>query len=125
MNQEKQYINILEASMKKKEDILNELFSITHVQEEYLKGDVFEMDVFDDMMNTKEQLIKELNAVDDSFEINYERVRQYLKDYKKELKSDIVILQNSVRNITKLSVKLQAMEERNKKRFESVVIKKK
>lgn len=118
--EEIRYIQILRESLEKKERILHNLLDMTKQQEDYLSGEEFEMDVFDEMLDVKSGMIEELNSVDDGFEFMYGRIREYLQIHRKELESPIREMQNRVREITRLSVSLQALEERNKKKLESI-----
>lgn len=118
--EEIRYIQILRESLEKKERILHNLLDMTKQQEDYLSGEEFEMDVFDEMLDVKSGMIEELNSVDDGFESMYGRIREYLQVHRKELESPIREMQNRVREITRLSVSLQALEERNKKKLESI-----
>lgn len=120
MEEERNYIRILRESLEKKERILHNLLDMTRQQEEYLAGSEFELDVFEEMLDVKNGMIEELNSVDDGFETVYERIREYLQSNQKELAEPIREMQNRVREITSLSVSLQALEERNRKKLEGV-----
>lgn len=120
MEEERNYIRILRESLEKKERILHNLLDMTRQQEEYLAGSEFELDVFEEMLDVKNGMIEELNSVDDGFETVYERIREYLQSHQKELAEPIREMQNRVREITSLSVSLQALEERNRKKLEGV-----
>ncbi|MCR4717798.1 MAG: hypothetical protein K5656_11535 [Lachnospiraceae bacterium] len=117
-------LKILRDSMDKKERILNNLISMTEQQADYLASDEFEFDVFEDMMNTKDLMIDELNSVDNGFESVYNRVRDELKAHPELYKNEIRDLKNCIREITSLSVELQALEERNKNRLEQFFLSK-
>ncbi|MDD5948272.1 MAG: hypothetical protein PUC39_00835 [Lachnospiraceae bacterium] len=120
MEEGRNYIRILRESLEKKERILHNLLDMTRQQEEYLAGSEFELDVFEEMLDVKNGMIEELNSVDDGFETVYERIREYLQSHQKELAEPIREMQNRVREITSLSVSLQALEERNRKKLEGV-----
>lgn len=120
MEEGRNYIRILRESLEKKERILHNLLDMTRQQEEYLAGSEFELDVFEEMLDVKNGMIEELNSVDDGFETVYERIREYLQSHQKELAEPIREMQNRVREITSLSVSLQALEERNRKKLEGI-----
>ena len=120
MEEGRNYIRILRESLEKKERILRNLLDMTRQQEEYLAGSEFELDVFEEMLDVKNGMIEELNSVDDGFETVYERIREYLQSHQKELAEPIREMQNRVREITSLSVSLQALEERNRKKLEGI-----
>ena len=120
MEEGRNYIRILRESLETKERILHNLLDMTRQQEEHLAGSEFELDVFEEMLDVKNGMIEELNSVDDGFETVYERIREYLQSHQKELAEPIREMQNRVREITSLSVSLQALEERNRKKLEGV-----
>lgn len=120
MEEGTRYIQILRGSLEKKERLLNNLLEITKQQSECIQKTEFDMDEFDELMNIKQEMIDELNAVDDGFESIFERIRDFLKEHKQQFASQIIEMQNRIREITNLSVSLQALEERNRKRLEVV-----
>ena len=120
MQEETRYIQILRESLSKKERLLHNLLEITKQQSDYINGKEFDIDVFNDLMDVKEEMINELNAVEDAFESLYARIRTYLAEHKDELANEIVEMQNRIREITNLSVSIQATEERNKQRLEVI-----
>lgn len=120
MQEETRYIQILRESLSKKERLLHNLLEITKQQSDYISGKEFDLDVFNDLMDVKDEMIQELNAVEDAFESLYDRVREFLAAHKEELASEIVEMQNRIREITNLSVSIQALEERNKQQMEVI-----
>lgn len=112
---------ILKGCLGKKERILNNLLEMTEQQREYLAGSGFDMDVFGQMLDVKDEMIDELNTVDDGFEATYERIGEYLKENQASHALDIRDIQNRIREITRLSVALQALEERNRTMLEKVL----
>lgn len=120
MQEETRYIQILRESLSKKERLLHNLLEITKQQSDYINGKEFDIDVFNDLMDVKEEMIQELNAVEDAFESLYDRIRVYLMEHKETLANEIVEMQNRIREITNLSVSIQALEERNKQRLEVI-----
>ena len=113
-------IKILRDCMTRKENILNNLIDMTREQEAYLSGDEFDVDVFDGMIDAKNLMLDELNSVDNGFENVYNRVRDELKDNSSSYADEIRDLKNCIREITSLSMQLQALEERNRSRLEKI-----
>lgn len=120
MNSERHYISILRDSLEKKERILNNLYNMTQQQADYLNNTEFEPDVFNEMMDVKAQMIDELDTVDSGFESMYGSVREYLKAHSKDCATEILELQNRIREIMRLSMNLQALEERNRVKLEKI-----
>lgn len=121
MENHKRDIDIIKECLGKKERILNNLLEMTNQQAEYLAGPGFDMDVFDQMIDVKDEMIDELDTVDDGFEATYERIGAYLKQNQESHALDIRDMQNRIREITRLSVSLQALEERNRAALEKVL----
>ena len=113
-------IKILRDCMTRKENILNNLIDMTREQEAYLSGDEFDIDVFDGMIDAKNLMLDGLNSVDNGFENVYNRVRDELKSNPAPYADEIRDLKNCIREITSLSMQLQALEERNKNRLEQI-----
>lgn len=120
MAEETRYIHILRESLKKKERLLYNLQEITKQQADYIDGTAFEPEVFDELMDVKEQMIDELMDIEDGFAPMYERIRIYMQENQKELADDIREMQNRIREITTLSASIQALEERNRQRLEVI-----
>ncbi len=124
MESQSRYISILRDSLEKKERLLNNLLDMTEQQAEYLKGEEFDMEVFDDMLDVKAEMLSELERADDGFESSYERIGAYMKEHTRELSEEIKEMQNRVREITRLSMAIQALEERNRAKLETIFSKK-
>ena len=120
MAEETRYIHILRESLKKKERLLYNLQEITKQQADYIDGTSFEPEVFDELMDVKDQMIDELMDIEDGFAPMYERIRVYMQENQKELADDIREMQNRIREITTLSASIQALEERNRQKLEVI-----
>ena len=120
MAEETRYIHILRESLKKKERLLYNLQEITKQQADYIDGTVFEPEVFDELMDVKDQMIDELMDIEDGFAPMYERILVYMQEHQKELADDIREMQNRIREITTLSASIQALEERNRQKLEVI-----
>lgn len=120
------YIHILESTLSKKNDLLDELITITVLQEEYVNTAPFDMDQFEQTLPKKEFLIEQLNQLDEGFEKVYDHVKGQLNNNKNQFEQEILHLQDLIRQVTEKSVKIQALELENKSKLESYfVIKKK
>lgn len=119
------YIRILLDSMKKKERVLQYLLGETKEQSQILSEELFNIDNFDRSMERKELLIEELNQLDNGFETTYERVKEELKKGKEKYQTEIIELKKLITSVTDISVKIQALEQRNKKSMEQCLIQQK
>ncbi len=117
------YLKILEESLTKKVNTLQSIEEENRKQEQSLKGDVISWDDFDQGMERKEELIKELNRLDQGFDQLYERIKEQLLQNKEIYKKQIENLQQLIQKITDLSVSVQAQEMRNKQLVERAFVK--
>lgn len=114
-----QYLTILQESLKKKIDVLDEILRICKYQSEILTAEPVAFDKFDQCVDDKDICLEQLNKLDDGFELVYERVREELQG-KKELYADwIAETQKLITLVMEKSVAIQAQEERNKKTVEA------
>ncbi len=121
-NQSKQtYIRLLIDSSKKKLDVLLELMFITEQQELLINSDTFEEDLFSQTIDQKEELLGRLLELDQGFEIIYSSVKDELMENRYRYEVEIRTLQEYIASITDVSVRLQALELRNKTKLEAVL----
>lgn len=118
MDNHSTYLKILISTLIKKNTILEDIIKITLLQEEYLKATPQDMDSFEKSLDTKSEFIERLNQLNDGFDKLYERVREELSTNKERYPKEIVELQDQIRNVTEKSVKLQALEQQNKRKME-------
>lgn len=108
------YIKILQDTLIKKDQILEELLQLTIQQENVLINKAMDYEVFEICISRKEVFINQLNQLDDGFGILYERVREELSDSKDKYKDQIIAIQQVIKDIISKSTKLQVMENKNK-----------
>ena len=108
------YLSILEDSLRKKLQLLDELLKYTSQQQEQLKAQELDYEAFDQLVEKKEPLIQQIMDLDQGFETVYERVKEQLVDNKSQYATQITTLQELITRLTDRSVRLQAMEQRNK-----------
>lgn len=121
MAEERTYIKALRENLTKKERLLYNLYDITKQQQTYLSAEQFEYDVFEELMDVKDQMLEELDTLEEGFETIYERVRETLHSHQAEYAGDIREMQNRIREIVSLGAKLRALEERNRTKLESIL----
>lgn len=119
MEETKRYIQILIDSLAKKERIMQNLYHATSQQEQLIKQQDFSMDDFQEIMELKEGLLKELEDNDEGFQVIYERVHSVIEKEKQLYVNEIKKMQQSISAITQKSVEIQALEQRNKVRLET------
>lgn len=108
------YLSVLEDSLRKKLQILDELTTYTAQQQELLKSEELDYDAFDRLVEKKDPLVQTIMELDQGFETVYDRIKEQLLGHKELYAVQIRTLQNLISELTDKSVKLQAMEQRNK-----------
>ena len=111
------YLSVLEDSLKKKLQILDELTDYTMQQQELLKVEELDYEAFDRLVDQKDPLIQRIMELDQGFETVYDRIKEQLLDNKEQYAAQIKALQSLIGELTDKSVKLQTME-RNKSAIE-------
>lgn len=119
------YIKLLAAALERKASILEDISVVTVKQEQLLGDFSFEIEDFQELMNQKERLLAKLEEADNGFEALYERVKDTLQNNKEMNKEDILHMQKLISRITDKSVKVQALEERNKQKLAQYLVEKK
>ena len=112
------YLSVLEDSLKKKLQILDELTDYTMQQQELLKVEELDYEAFDRLVDQKDPLIQKIMELDQGFETVYDRIKEQLLGNKEQYAAQIRTLQSLIGELTDKSVKLQTMEQRNKSAVE-------
>ena len=112
------YLSVLEDSLKKKLQILDELTDYTMQQQELLKVEELDYEAFDRLVDQKDPLIQRIMELDQGFETVYDRIKEQLLGNKEQYAAQIRALQSLIGELTDKSVKLQTMEQRNKSAIE-------
>ena len=113
-----QYLKILTESLEKKKKIMESILAANVRQGQAIreKGD---LETFDRIVSEKEKLINELMSLDNGFEEVYSRIAAELESRKSEFAAEIGKLQKLISEVTELSTRNQASEQRNKQGVES------
>ena len=109
---------IMVESLSKKINILEKLLEYTKEQERLLEEEEFSMEEFSGLLDKKGELIDVLNTMDQGFEQVYERMEEEIKGKKEEHAHEILLMQQRIKTITDLSIKLQELEYKNKEKIE-------
>ena len=112
------YLSVLEDSLKKKLQILDELTDYTTQQQELLKVEELDYEAFVRLVDQKDPLIQRIMELDQGFETVYDRIKEQLLGNKEQYAAQIRALQSLIGELTDKSVKLQTMEQRNKSAVE-------
>ncbi len=120
-NTERVYLQLLIDAMGKKMAILGRLIEVTGEQEALMEAENFDDDGFLHTISVKEDQLAELEAVDQGFDRVFELVKEEVLENRFKYEVQIKALQGYITAITDKSVKLQAMELRNKAKMETLL----
>lgn len=109
------YLKVLEESLEKKLQILQQLQEYSEEQQKVFKAPTMDLEKFDEYVDKKDKLITELTILDNGFETLYRNVSQELEGNREKYAAQIKQLQELVTRVTEQSVSIQAQEARNKK----------
>ena len=107
-------IAIMLQSLKKKEQVLDEIIRLDDRQKDTLMDPECPFDVFDETVEAKSACIDQLNQLDSGFEKLYAQVAEELDQNREDYAKEIRDMQQCIRRVTDKSVKIQAQEARNK-----------
>lgn len=108
------YISIMIQSLKKKEQVLNEIIRLDDLQKNQLTNPESSVEDFEQTVEAKSACIEQLEQLDSGFEKLYSEVAEELENNKEKYADQIRQLQEHIRIVTDKSVKIQAQEARNK-----------
>ncbi len=114
MDEKETYVDILITSLKKKISILERLEKVVMDQERILRNSQTSLEDLDENDKEKGKLLGELEDADEGFEKVYNRVKEEFAVNKYKYETEIKEMQGMIKQITDLTVKLQAQEVRNK-----------
>lgn len=118
------YIGLLAEILKKKIEVLKLLMDLSVQQEQILTAEAFDEDLFLTTIDQKDEQINRLNTLDEGFDKIYNGVKEELSVDKVSYTSEILLMKDLITEITDMSVKLQAIEKRNKEKLEKVLVEK-
>lgn len=116
---EENYLEILEASLHKKLEVLEAIQVYNAEQHKIFSADKTDLDKFDEYIDEKGKLIEQLTRLDDGFDSLFEKVSEELQDNRIKYAEQIKRMQELVKQVTEKSVTIQAEEARNKTLIES------
>lgn len=108
------YLAIMLQSLKKKEQVLDEIIRLNDLQKKQLTDQATPVDDFDKTVEDKSACIDQLDQLDSGFEKLYAQVQEELQVNKEQYADTIKALQKCIRSVTDKSIMIQAQEARNK-----------
>lgn len=125
MNTMDTYVDVLLASLKKKEQVLIKLDRTVEKEEKTLKNADAGVDELNELQQQKEDLLAEMEQLEIGFEKVYERAGEELSKERQKYRSQIEQMQCHIKSITDLTVKIKAQSERNRLYMEAFLQNKK
>lgn len=113
MMPEKNYLQIMEQSLRKKLAILNRIRLKNEEQRVLLLDENLAPDDFEKNVEEKGELIEQLELLDKGFEEIYGRLEGVFRENKEQYREEIQKLQGQIRQITAAGNSIQAEEKRN------------
>ena len=108
------YLDMLQDSLKKKLEILDDIMRYQREEAEMLKDESMDMEVFDKSINDKVALAENIDSLDDGFEKVYDRIREEMIKHKEKYAVQIRAMQDMIGEISEKNVAIQAEENRIK-----------
>ncbi len=108
------YIELLKEILEQKLQVMRELLILTQQQNDALKSESFEEELFNELMNQKGVLLEKLDQLDTGFDRIYQQTNKEVFEHKELYRNVIRKLQDLIREITDISVNIQATESRNR-----------
>ncbi len=112
------YFKVLEDTIEKKNQLLNELYRLTKAQEKTLAAENFSMEDFMELIDKKAPLIESVSEFDAGFQGVYDRIRPVIEQYKAEYEPRIKALQKQIKTVLEKGAVLCTLEEQNKQKLE-------
>ncbi|HHW68407.1 MAG: hypothetical protein PWP07_661 [Epulopiscium sp.] len=106
-------LKILLEILNKKKKLLEQIYTITENQALILGSKENNMDLFDQLSCEKKQQIDQINDLDKHFDDLYKKISYNIQNNVEEYKDLIKSLQDQIKIITDIGVKIQIQEEKN------------
>ena len=101
------YLAIMLQSLKKKEQVLDEIIRLNDLQKKQLTDQATPVDDFDKTVEDKSACIDQLDQLDSGFEKLYAQVQEELQANKEQYADTIRELQKRIRSVTDKSIMIQ------------------
>lgn len=117
-DQERVYVDVLQESLERKLKIMHNLMSLTKDQEEILTSEKPDMEALDATFDMKEMYISQILEIDEGFQGVYDKVAVEVSQNRYQHRPKIEKMQQLIKEITALGMRVQALEEQNRQHFE-------
>ena len=119
------YVSMMADSLKKKEGILEFLYKKTAEQELILKSEEPDLAQFQQTIDEKGVQITQLDQLDQGFDTLFRLVEEEIQKNRGNYREEILEMQDRIRRVSDLSMKIQVLEHQNSERLKGYLSKKK
>lgn len=116
------YFTLLEATLIKKNLVLDDLIKFSQKQTQIIMETNIEDDSFNQIIDEKEKRINSLLQLDEGFESLYQHVQQELLLNPDHYKDNITRMKELITSITEKSINLQVIEKQNKSKLDNYLL---
>lgn len=117
-------LKLLIDAASKKAKLLEQIYNITYNQETLCLSDISEAEkavLIKEAVDEKQKIIDKIAGIDNAFISSFESFGGQLNKNKDKYKDELLALQDMIREVTDIDVKIRVMEERNRRRFSSTL----
>lgn len=122
LDEKEAYVALLVDALKKKKDLLTLIYEKTKEQTSHLNNPDMRADEFQEILKEKGEAINEIGKIDDGFDAIFQRVEEEIHARKEHYRSQILVMQSLIKEVTDLSMKVQALEKQNNEKFKIYLI---
>ena len=116
-NENSVYVHMMVDSLKRKKQILMTLLSLTREQEQLLKDDELDADIFSAIIEEKGGQIDALNKIDEGFDTLFQYVKREIHANRMVYQSQIQAMQKLIGEVSELGIQIEALEHQNSGHF--------
>ena len=120
MEDNRQYLQIMTESLQKKKQVLDEIMRANDAQTKVLEAEMPDWEAFDGLADQKTELISRLDMLDEGFDSLYNHIKEALAEEagRDKYQDEIRAMQQLIKELTEMSMSIQASEARNKQMVE-------
>ena len=111
--QEREYLELLIQSLKKKLLLLNQIIVLNQQQKEMLMDENLDPDTLDVNVREKDELISQVTQLDDGFDEIYAHIADLMKKNHSDYEEELDRMRELIRQIMAKDASIRADEQRN------------
>ena len=111
--QEREYLELLIQSLKKKLLLLNQIIVLNQQQKEMLMDENLDPDTLDVNVREKDELISQVTQLDDGFDEVYAHIADLMKKNPSDYEEELDRMRELIRQIMAKDASIRADEQRN------------